>query len=257
MNQQQNAPSEGTARASSASEKPYNQKPPLKSAALPGDAHFTDIQEMIDDMQTVYSWKSPMRPYRKRSKRILRFYVALCLLLSVIIFFFGDIVLLIPVWALLFLFYVLTITPPPIVDHRITRFGVETANITVRWEVLSYFYFMRRMGYDVLCIVTIPPYNLHSFLVIPDHKTRNDVISLLGEHIVYLKKPPITLIDRLITFFSNFLPDDEDYEEDTTKPGSTSPGQQTPSAASYGYDKGGQRSVEFREPHHHPRPAIR
>src|SRR3989338_7186383 len=37
--------------------------------------------------QVVYSWKAPLRAYKKRSKYILRFYIAVALLLSIIIIF--------------------------------------------------------------------------------------------------------------------------------------------------------------------------
>jgi len=91
--------------------------------------------------QLVFSWKAPLRAYKKRSKIILRFYIAVALLLSAIIFFFGDKILLIPIFTLLFLFYVLTITPPPEVENKITTFGLEAAGINLRFEILSHFYF--------------------------------------------------------------------------------------------------------------------
>ena len=84
--------------------------------------------------QVVYSWRAPLRAYKKSSKNVLRFYIAVSLLLSLIIFFLGDRILIIPIWSILFLFYVLTITPPPKVENKITRFGIETAGITLRWR---------------------------------------------------------------------------------------------------------------------------
>src|SRR3990167_6232298 len=81
--------------------------------------------------QVLFSWKAPLRAYKKRSKNVLKFYLAVALLLTAIIFFLGDRILIIPIWSILFLFYVLTITPPPIVDNKITKFGIETAGITL------------------------------------------------------------------------------------------------------------------------------
>ena len=76
--------------------------------------NFTDIHAFVKESQTLYSWTAPMRPYKKKGKRMLRFFLAVALLLSIIILFFGDAILLLPVWAVLFLFYIMTITPPPI-----------------------------------------------------------------------------------------------------------------------------------------------
>lgn len=164
--------------------------------------------------QVLYSWKAPLRAYKKRSKNVLRFYLAVALLLSLIIFFLGDQILIIPIWAVLFLFYVLTITPPPDVENKVTRFGVETAGITLRWEALSHFYFTQRFGFTILTIVTNPPYNLHAFLIIPTIEIRQQVMKILIEHIVYVDQPQISFTDRLINWLSYFIPDDENDGED-------------------------------------------
>src|SRR3989338_10184563 len=104
--------------------------------------------------QVVFSWKAPLRPYMQKSPKIIRFYLALALLISLIIFFFGDRIILIPVWALFFIFYVFTVTPPPDIEHKITPFGIETAQTPLRWDVLDHFYFNPRFGYDVLVLIT-------------------------------------------------------------------------------------------------------
>lgn len=160
--------------------------------------------------QIIFSWKAPLRPYKKRSKIILRFYIAVTLLLSLILFFFGDRILLLPLWAILFLFYILTITPPPEVENKITKFGVETAGITLRWETLSHFYFAKRFGFFVLTIVGHAPFNYHSFLVIPDDSVKNQTIHLLSEHLIYQEKPEKTIVDRMVDFFMKLIPDEED-----------------------------------------------
>src|SRR5690242_4039972 len=114
-----------------------------------------------ENPQVIFAWKAPLRAYKKRAKNVLRFYLALAFLLSIVVFFFGDKILLIPIWATLFLFYVLTITPPPEVENKISTFGIESAGVTARWELLSDFYYTKRFGFDVLTIVSHAPYYLH------------------------------------------------------------------------------------------------
>src|SRR3990167_788183 len=96
----------------------------------------------LKNPQIQLAWRAPLRPFIKRSQRVMRFYLALTLLISLIIFFLGDRILLLPIWTLLFLFFVLTSTPPPEVDNKITQFSIETAGATLRWEALDYFYFI-------------------------------------------------------------------------------------------------------------------
>ncbi|QQG44361.1 MAG: hypothetical protein HYW86_00360 [Candidatus Roizmanbacteria bacterium] len=160
--------------------------------------------------QVIFSWKAPLRPYKKRGKNVLRFYVALALLLSLIIVFFGDKILLIPIWAVLFLFYTLTITPPPQVENKITKFGIELAGVTLRWEALSHFYLTKRFGFNMATIVSHGPYYLHSYLVLPNEEIKNKVMSILSEHLVYQEKPQRNFTDKAVDWLSKLLPDDED-----------------------------------------------
>lgn len=178
----------------------------------------TPLPEVLNP-QVVYLWKAPLRAYKKRSKKVLRFYVAVALLLTIIMFFLGDRILIIPIWSILFLFYVLTITPPPQIENKITKFGIETAGITLRWEVLSHFYFTNRFGFTILTTVTHAPYNLHSYMVIPSDTIKRQVMRILAEHIVYKDKPTLTLTDRMIHWLSYLIPEDD--EEETQTQGST------------------------------------
>lgn len=168
--------------------------------------------------QVVFSWRSPLRPYKKRSRIILRFYLSLALLLSLVIFFFGDRILLIPIWALLFLFYVLTITPPPEVENKVTRFGIETAGITLRWEALSHFYFTKRFGFHVLTVISHAPYFYHAYLVVPDEEIKKNLTLILSEHLVYQEKPQRTISDKVVDWLSKLIPDDEDLPAASAKP---------------------------------------
>lgn len=172
--------------------------------------------QMEKNPQVVFSWKAPLRPYKKQSKNVLRFYLALALILSSIVFFFGDRILLIPIWAILFLFYTLTVTPPPEVENKITKFGIETAGITLRWEMLSHFYFTRRLDFDMLTIVGHAPYYLHSYLVVPNEDIKNKVMMILSEHMIYQEKPHKTLTDKLAELLSRLLPDDEEQTSRTS-----------------------------------------
>ncbi|NTU73277.1 hypothetical protein HGB07_03855 [Candidatus Roizmanbacteria bacterium] len=161
-----------------------------------------------DNPQVLFAWKAPLRAYKKRGMNVLRFYISLAILLSLIVFFFGDRILLIPIWAVLFLFYTLTITPPPEVENKLTKFGVETAGITMRWETLSHFYFFKRFGFTILVIVGHAYFT--SYMVIPNEEIKTRVKQLLSEHILYQDKPAKNLTDVLIDWLSRLMPDDEE-----------------------------------------------
>jgi hypothetical protein len=169
-----------------------------------------EYAEKSGNVQRLFSWKAPLRAYKKRSRNILRFYLALSLLVSLIVFFFGDRILLIPILTLLFLFYVLTITPPPEVEHIITTFGIETAGITLRWEFLSHFYYTKKFGFDMVTVVSYAPYFYHAYLVIPNDEVKKKVTSYLSRHLMYMEKAPRNFTDKAIDFLSKLIPDDDE-----------------------------------------------
>lgn len=167
---------------------------------------------MDHNPQVIFSWRAPLRPYKKRQAIILRFYVAVAFLLSAIMFFFGDKILLIPIWALVFLFYVLTITPPPEVENKITTFGIDAAGVTLRWELLSHFYFGKRFGFNTLTIVSQAPYFYHAYLVVPTEDMKKKLIQILSQHLLFQEKPSKTLTDRMLDLLSKIIPDEGEEE---------------------------------------------
>jgi hypothetical protein len=163
--------------------------------------------QKIINPQVVYFWKAPLRAYKKRPTGVLRFYIAVSLLLSLIVFFLGDKILVLPIWAIMFLFYVLTITPPPEVENKITKFGIETSGNTFRWDFLSHFYFIKKFDYYVLVIVSIAPYYYHLYLVLKDEEIRHDLVKILSEHLIYQEQPQKTFIDKLTEWLTKLMPD--------------------------------------------------
>ncbi|MFN4212455.1 MAG: hypothetical protein ACK4FL_00600 [Microgenomates group bacterium] len=173
---------------------------------------------MSENPQVIFSWKAPLRPYKKRSALVIRFYLAVAFLLSAIVFFFGDKILLIPIWTLLFLFYVFTITPPPEVENKITKFGIETAGVTLRWETLSHFYFSKRFGFYTLTIVSHPPFFYHIYMVVPSEEIKKKLLEILSEHLIYQEKPQKTFTDKLSDWLLNLIPNEEEKEESFIPP---------------------------------------
>lgn len=167
---------------------------------------------MEPNPQVVFSWRAPLRPYKKQTGVVLRFYLAVAFLLSAIMFFFGDRILLVPIWAIVFLFYVLTITPPPEVENKITTFGIDAAGVTLRWEVLSHFYFGKRFGFYTLTVITRAPYFYHAYFVVPNKNIKNKLTNLLSQHLVFQEKPQKTITDKILDALNSLIPDDNEEE---------------------------------------------
>ncbi len=168
--------------------------------------------------QSVYSWRAPLRAYKRRGESVLRFYLALALLLGLIVFFFGDRILMIPILTLLFLFYALTITPPPEVENIITTFGIETAGISLRWEFLSHFYFTKKFHFHVLTLVSNAPYFYHAYLIVPDEVQKKKITEILSQHLMYVEKPQRSFSDKMVDWLSNLIPDEDELQVNSEQP---------------------------------------
>ena len=172
----------------------------------------------FENPQVIYSWKAPLRAYKKRSAGVLRFYIAIAFLLSLIVFFINDKILIIPIWAVMFLFYVLTITPPPEVTNKITKFGVESVGNMYHFDALSHFYFIKRFDYNVLILVSHAPYFYHIYLVVKEEREKREIISILSRHLVYQEHPKKTLSDKVNDWLSSLMPQDDEITQKTKEP---------------------------------------
>lgn len=167
--------------------------------------------------QELFSWQAPIRPYKRKTAGVLRFYLAVAVLLTLLVYFFGDLILVLPIWSTVFVVYVLTVTAPSMVTYRITKFGIEIAGITYHWDDLSSYYITRRFDYGVITITGQPQSGLFVYLVLPSNEVKTQVTSILNEKLVYLAEPQPSLTDRMAHWLTSLMPDEEAPRADLSK----------------------------------------
>jgi hypothetical protein len=180
-----------------------------KLAAKPHEPTTQKDEGGLSNPQVLFSWEAPLRAYKRTSTGVLRFYATIAVLLSLLAVFFNEPILVIPIWAVMFLVYVLTITPPHNVRHNITKFGVQTGGRTLHWDELSHFYFIQKFDYYILVLFTKNPYENPSHLVIPDKATHQKVLQELSHRIIYEEHPEKTLTDKFAEWLTTLMPEEE------------------------------------------------
>lgn len=165
--------------------------------------------------QALFSWVAPLRAYKQQTVGVLRFYVAVAVLLTLIVFFFKEFILIIPIWAIMFLVYALTITPPENTEHIITKFGIQTAQQTYPWENLSHFYFIKKFDYDIVVIFTRMQFTHPLYLVVPNPPTKHEVLHHLSNHLIYQESPRKTLTDKMAEWLTTLMPEEAPPKGDT------------------------------------------
>ena len=92
--------------------------------------------------------------------------------------------------------------------RKITRFGIEAAGATLRWENLSHFYFKKRFGFVIITIVGVAPSFRHAYMVVPNEEIKNRVFKILTEHIVFQEKPHKEITEKLVDILTKLIPEE-------------------------------------------------
>jgi predicted DNA-binding transcriptional regulator len=74
----------------------------------------------------LYSWTAPSRPFKKRNREFYTTIATLVILLSVILLFAKEFLLIGVILSFGFVSYVLATVPPGKVSHRLTNKGIRT-----------------------------------------------------------------------------------------------------------------------------------
>src|SRR3989338_581920 len=93
-------------------------------------------------VKDLFSWKSLNRPMLSYSRDVFTTFAVIALLLSFIVAFIQEFLLIVVVWAAYFLFYALSKVPPVEVEHKITTEGVVSMDKSYLWSELGTFWWI-------------------------------------------------------------------------------------------------------------------
>lgn len=154
--------------------------------------------------EEVYAeWMSPSRLFKKRDREYFVNIGAIVLLLSVILVFAREFVLIATVLSIVFLIYVLSTVPPEDVRHRITNLGLESAGHFYRWEEFADFWFDEQWGQNLL---VFRPFLAPRMTILLGHEDRNKVREYIAKHIPFREQPDTTWVDNAAHWLSEKIP---------------------------------------------------
>ncbi len=167
-----------------------------------------DFGNPLDEEKPILTWKAAARPHKKRSREFYTTIGAIVFLLSIIMAFFKEFLLIGTVWAVAFLSYVLAKTEPETVEHSLTSRGVKTEKNKYRWGELARFWFEEKWGQQILYIDTFRAFPGRLMMLlgnIPKEKAKE----ILVKKIPY-DKPEATFVDRASKWLSEKVPLEEE-----------------------------------------------
>ncbi|MBI2007354.1 MAG: hypothetical protein HYS83_01485 [Candidatus Blackburnbacteria bacterium] len=153
--------------------------------------------------RTLFSWKAPSRPFKKRDKEFFTTVGALAFLIGLILFFVEGILPVAVVIALVFLIYVLSTVQPEEVEHSITNKGVVFAGKKYRWDELVRFWFTKRFGSDLLILESVHVPNRVEMVISDADKEK--IKDAVEDYLIFEEAAP-NFLDKAAGWLSKRVP---------------------------------------------------
>ena len=98
----------------------------------------------------LYSWLAPARLFKRRNREFYSTVAALVILLSIILLFAKEFLLIAVILSLGFVSYVLASIEPPQVHHLLTNRGIRTSDKLYRWETIRRYWWEEKWHENIL-----------------------------------------------------------------------------------------------------------
>ena len=176
-----------------------------------GSSQSSDYKDYFADVpkpqaeSLILEWQAPSRPFKQRKRQYFSTVITIVLLLSLILFFAGQILPIAVVVAVAFLAYVMATIPPHTITHQITTYGIRTDTELYYWEELGRFWFEKKHNDTVLFIECARFPNRLSLLVGTADQT--DLREILSE-VLLEEKPPLTQVEKIAEWLQKKVPID-------------------------------------------------
>src|SRR3989344_325415 len=170
----------------------------------------SDNDETMPKADVQLAWDAPVRPYKKRDKSFFQTIAAIFLLLTVILFFIREWLIIGVALAVVFVVYVLATVPPGIVTYKITDKGVWVGDLFFRYLHLTEYWFDAQLGNTVLVLIApMRTASRISIVIFPKDKEKID--AALRKHLVFREKPIKSFIDSAAEWMSKAIPLEEKH----------------------------------------------
>lgn len=153
--------------------------------------------------ETFLSWESPARLFKRRDADYFKTVGAIVFLLTIILVFASEYVLVLAMLSIVFLIYVLSTVPPENVTHRITSLGIESAGHYYRYEEFVEFWFEDQWGHTKLIL---RPYGGTLLVILLGEQKKDTIRGLIGQYIPFRENPEKTWVDNAASWLSKKIP---------------------------------------------------
>lgn len=157
-----------------------------------------------EPMKVLLSWKAPSRPFKKHDREYFSTIGAIVFLLSIILLFIKEWLLIGVIIALAFLAYVLASIEPEEIEHKITTRGIFTGKKLFEWPRLGRFWISGKWDHKLLHIEQF--FGMPTQLIMLLAKTSGKQIKDVLEKYLIYEEPEKTMVDKASEWLAKKVP---------------------------------------------------
>ena len=161
-------------------------------------------EEKNEEIKTLVSWKSPLRVFVKRDKKHFTNLIMVVFLISGVLIFFKEFLLVGVILTLVFVTYVTSTVEPPEFEHKITTKGITSGGHTYPWEELKEFWLVQKDGQTIINVDTKVRFPGRLFIVL-NEEIVEEVRTSLSRYISFREEPKVIWLDQVTDWFSKKL----------------------------------------------------
>jgi len=161
----------------------------------------TMVQEPLKDLLV---WRSPARAFKTRDREYYTTIAAIIFLLSVILLFLREWLLIGVIISLGFVAYVLSSVPPEEVENKITTRGIVSGGKRYDWALLYRFWLSQKWGNEILNIETRLAFPRRLMFLL-GNTSKEKVKNLVSKYLL-LEKPEKNFIDKAGSWLQKKFP---------------------------------------------------
>ena len=162
-----------------------------------------DSGEVKQERELV-KWMAAGRPYQQLNRQLFTTAVVIAGLVSVILIFAGEWMLILVLAAMLFAYYVWSTVPPEEVEYVITTKGVLVHGRVTKWEMMTRWWMEEKWGQKMVGIEVPGEWPGRMWLVVKP-EVEEGIKETLGKY-VEMEKPEATQADKMGKWLAEKFP---------------------------------------------------
>lgn len=161
-----------------------------------------DTEVLEKDLLT---WTAPVRPFKRRSRDFYVTLITIAAILGIILFFIEGALPVILIASLVFLFYIVSTVEPELTEYKITNLGIKIGNQRTSWNLMSRFWFLTKMGSEILAIETFSFPGRLEIVINPELKEQ--IAKFVSRYLLHEEVSP-SFIDKASGWLAQRMPEE-------------------------------------------------